>query len=113
VKLDWDAKHGPVTGPINTGAAALAVGYAGHALHMPWEWAALTAGAGLVGTHIAGRRHQVTSATLALRAAGWLGAGGWCSWAIATGPVVPVGDRQLLAGVSAWARRWPGRTTSR
>lgn len=86
MKLDWDAKHGPVTGPINTGVAALAVGYAGHAFGMPWEWAALTAGAGLLGTHVAGRRRQVTPATLALRAAGWLGAGGWCSWAIVHGP---------------------------
>ncbi|MDX3515910.1 hypothetical protein PV755_44635 [Streptomyces caniscabiei] len=86
MKLDWDAKHGPVTGAINTGIAALAVGYAGHTFGMPWEWAALTAGAGLIGTHVAGRRRKVTPATLALRAAGWLGAGGWCSWAIATGP---------------------------
>lgn len=86
MKLDWDAKHGPVTGPINTGVAALAVGYAGHTFGMPWEWAALTASAGLLGTHMAGRRRQVTPATLALRAAGWLGAGGWCSWAIAFGP---------------------------
>lgn len=86
MKLDWDAKHGPVTGPINTSVAALAVGYAGHASGMPWEWAALTASAGLLGTHVAGRRRQVTPATLALRAAGWLGADGWCSWAIAHGP---------------------------
>jgi hypothetical protein len=101
VKLDWDAKHGAITGPINTGCAALAVGYAGHTLHMPWEWAALTAGAGLVGSHIAGRRHKVTSATLALRAAGWLGAGGWCSWAIAntSGPWSQWGMGSLLAGV--------------
>lgn len=99
MKLDWDAKHGPVTGPINTGVAALAVGYAGHTLHMPWEWAALTAGAGLVGSHIAGRRHKVTSATLTLRAAGWLGAAGWCSWAIANGPWTVWGMGSLLAGV--------------
>lgn len=98
MKLDWDAKHGPVTGPINTGLAALAVGYGGHELGMPWEWAALTAGAGLLGTHIAGRRHEVTSATLALRAAGWLGAGGWCSWAIAAGPWSQWGVGSLLIG---------------
>ncbi|MFJ4926864.1 hypothetical protein [Streptomyces sp. NPDC088736] len=98
MNLDWDAKHGPVTGPINTGTAALVVGYAGHTLHMPWEWAALTAGAGLVGSHIAGRRHHVTPATLALRAAGWLGAGGWCSWAIAAGPWSQAGIGSLLAG---------------
>jgi hypothetical protein len=99
VKLDWDAKHGPVTGPINTGVAALAVGYAGHTVGMPWQWAALTAGAGLLGTHLAGRRRQVTPATLALRAAGWLGAGGWCSWAIANGPWSQTALGTLAAGV--------------
>lgn len=98
MKLDWDAKHGPVTGPINTGVAALAVGYAGHTFGMPWEWAALTATAGLLGSHVAGRRHEVTSATLALRAAGWLGAGGWCSWAIVNGPWSQWGIGSLLAG---------------
>ncbi|MEH0542978.1 hypothetical protein QA802_07815 [Streptomyces sp. B21-105] len=99
MKLDWDAKHGPVTGPINTGMAALAVGYAGHVTGMPWEWAALTAAAGAAGSHIAGRRHQVTRSTLALRAAGWLGAGGWCSWAIACGPWTQTGIGSLLVGV--------------
>jgi hypothetical protein len=98
VKYDWDAKHGPVTGPINTGVAALAVGYAGNMTGMPWEWAALTAGAGLLGTHIAGQRAGVTPATLALRAAGWLGAGGWCSWAIASGPWSQAGLGSLLVG---------------
>lgn len=101
MKLDWDAKHGAITGPINTGLGTLAVGYAGHTLNMPWTWAALTAGAGAIGSHIAGRRHKVTSATLALRAAGWLGAGGWCSWAIANtaGPWTQWGMGSLLAGV--------------
>jgi len=98
VNLDWDAKHGPVTGPINTGLAALAVGYAGHATTMPWEWAALAAGAGAVGTHLAGRRANVTTATLTLRAAGWLAAGGWCSWAIVNGPWSQWGIGSLLIG---------------
>lgn len=99
MRLDWDAKHGAVTGPINTGMAALTVGYGGHTLNMPWQWAALTAGAGAVGSHIAGRRHKVTGATLGLRAAGWLGAGGWCSWAIANGPWTQWGIGSLLVGV--------------
>lgn len=99
MKVDWDAKHGPVTGPINTGLAALTVGYGGHTFGMPWEWAALTAAAGLAGSHIAGRRAQVTRSTLALRAAGWLGAGGWCSWAIAEGPWTQAGLGSLFAGV--------------
>lgn len=98
MKLDWDAGHGPVTGPINTAAAALSVGFAGHAAHMPTSWAAAVAGAGWLGTHIAGRRKGVTGATLSLRAAGWLGAGGWCSWAIANGPWSTWGMGTLLAG---------------
>lgn len=99
MKYDWDAKHGAVTGPINCGLAALAVGYAGHTTGMPWEWAALTAAAGTAGTHLAGRRRKVTSATLALRAAGWLGAGGWCSWAIVEGPWTQTAMGSLLVGV--------------
>lgn len=98
MKLDWDAKHGAVTGPINTGLAALAVGYGGHEFGMPWEWSALTAGAGLIGSHIAGRRHKVTRSTLALRAAGWLGAGGWCSWAIVNGPWSQASIGSLIVG---------------
>lgn len=98
MKLDWDAGHGPVTGPINTATAALSVGFAGHAAHMPTSWAAAAAGAGWLGTHIAGRRHGVTGATLSLRAAGWLGAGGWCSWAIANGPWTAWGMGSLIAG---------------
>ena len=98
MKLDWDAKHGAVTGPINTGLAALAVGYAGNVLDMPWEWSALAAAAGATGTHIAGVRAEVTRATLTLRAAGWLAAGGWCSWAIANGPWTQWGIGSLLIG---------------
>lgn len=98
MKLDWDGKHGAITGPINTAGAALAVGYAGHTLDMPWEWAALAAAAGAAGTHIAGARAKVTSATLALRAAGWLAAGSWCSWAIANSPWTQWGIGSLLVG---------------
>ncbi|MFB7285459.1 hypothetical protein [Actinacidiphila glaucinigra] len=96
--LDWDAKHGPVTGPINTGSAALIAGWAGHVAHMPPAWAAAIAGAGIIGTHIAGRRAGYTRATLGLRAAGWISAGGWCSWAIANGPFTQWGIGSLLAG---------------
>lgn len=86
MKLDWDTGHGPVTGPLNTAGAALATSWAGHVAAMPYSWAAMAAGAGWLGTHIAGLRKGVTGATLALRAAAWLGVGGWCSWAIANGP---------------------------
>jgi len=86
MKLDWDAGHGPLTGPLNCGVAALTVSWAGHATGAPPGWAALAAGAGMVGTHIAGLRNHVTKATAGLRAAAWLGAGSWCSWAMAAGP---------------------------
>ncbi|MDJ0342259.1 hypothetical protein QMK19_03535 [Streptomyces sp. H10-C2] len=86
MKLDWDAGHGPVTGPINTACGALAVAWAGHVAHMPASWAGLAAGAGWLGTHIAGVRRDLPRTTLVLRAAGWIAAGSWCSLAIANGP---------------------------
>ncbi|MFJ2630862.1 hypothetical protein ACIO6U_02710 [Streptomyces sp. NPDC087422] len=96
--MDWDAGHGPVTGPINCGLTALTVGWAGNVTGMPTSWAAIAAGAGWAGTHIAGLRKGVTTATLAMRTAAWLGAGAWCSWAIANGPWTQWGIGTLIAG---------------
>lgn len=98
MKLDWDRGHGPVTGPINAAAAILAASWAGNVADMPWQVAALTAGTGLIGTHIAGRRKQLTRSSLALRAATWLGAGGWASWAVIHGPWTQWGIGTLAAG---------------
>lgn len=86
VKLDWDAGHGPVSGPVNCALTALTVGWAGNVYGMPPMWAAGAAGCGWLGTHIAGVRKQVTGTTLLMRAAAWLGVGGWCSYAIAASP---------------------------
>ncbi|MFC8008699.1 hypothetical protein [Streptomyces cinereoruber] len=98
MKLDWERGHGPITGPINAAAATLTASWAGHLLDTPWPTATAITGAGLIGTHIAGRLRHVTRATLAVRAAGWLGAGGWSSWAIANGPWTPWSMTTLLAG---------------
>lgn len=98
MKLDWDAGHGPVTGPINCGLTALAVGWAGDVAGMPASWAAVAAGAGWLGTHIAGLRKGVTGTTLAMRTAAWLGAGAWCSVAIAHSPWSTWGLGSLMAG---------------
>ncbi|GGU62623.1 hypothetical protein [Streptomyces lavendofoliae] len=98
MKLDWERGHGPVTGPINAAAATLTCSWAGHLLDTPWPVAAAIAGAGLAGTHIAGRRKNMTRHTLVMRAAGWLGAGGWSSWAIANGPWTTWGIGSLTAG---------------
>lgn len=98
MKLDWDAGHGPVSGPINAATGALAVSWAGHAAHMPPSWAGVVAAAGWVGTYIAGRRRKVSGAHQALRAAGWLAAGGWCSEVIAHGPWTQWSIGSLAAG---------------
>ncbi|MFF8610771.1 hypothetical protein ACF06X_33235 [Streptomyces sp. NPDC015346] len=98
MKLDWERGHGPVTGPINAAAATLTASWAGHVLDTPWPTAAVITGAGLLGTHIAGRIRHVTRTTLAVRAAGWLGAGGWSCWAIANSPWSTWGISTLVAG---------------
>lgn len=86
VHIDWDAGHGPVTGPLNAAGASLALAYAGSAVHLGPEWVAAAAGAGLIGSVFAGRRKNITRAALVMRAAGWLGVGGWCSMAVTEGP---------------------------
>ncbi|MFJ9799842.1 DNA translocase FtsK [Streptomyces sp. NPDC101145] len=96
--LDWERGHGPVTGPINAAAATLTASWAGHLLDTPWPTAAAVAGAGLIGTHIAGRIRNVTRTTLHMRAAAWLGVGGWSSWAIANGPWSTWSMGTLLGG---------------
>lgn len=97
--LDWDAKHGAVTGSLNTAGAALALASIEHVAHLPLWSATAVAGAGLVGTHLAGVRKKVTGATLALRAASWMAVGGWCSWAAVEGPWT----RDVLVALAAGA----------
>lgn len=98
MRLDWDAGHGPVTGPINAATGTLAAAWAGHAAHMPPSWAAAAAAAGTAGTYIAGRHRKASGAHQALRAAAWLAAGGWCAAALADGPWTQWGIGTLIAG---------------
>ena len=98
VKLDWDAGHGPVSGPSNAAVGTLAASFAGHAAHMPPSWAGVAAGAGWVGTYIAGRRRKVSGAHQTLRAAAWLAAGSWCSLTLEHGPWTQWGIGSLIAG---------------
>lgn len=98
MKLDWDKGHGPVTGPINAAAATLAASWAGNVTDMPWQVAAVSAGAGALGTHIAGKTTGLPNSRLALRAAGWLGVGGWSSWALINGPWSQWSIGTLIAG---------------
>lgn len=98
VKLDWDAGHGPVSGPTNAAVGTLAAAFAGHAAHMPPSWAGVAAGAGWGGTYIAGRRKKVSGAHQTLRAAAWLAAGSWCSLTLEHGPWTQWGIGSLIAG---------------
>jgi hypothetical protein len=98
VKLDWERGHGPVTGSVNAATGALVASWAGHAAHVPPLWAAVTAGGGLIGTYIGGRIRRATRGHQALRAAGWLAAGTWCSLAVANGPWTHMGLGTLAGG---------------
>jgi hypothetical protein len=112
VNVDWEAGHGPVTGPLNIAGATLAAAWAGHVAHMPPMWAAATAGAGLLGHHLAGVRqrgtHHITGTSLAVRAATWAGAGTWCSWAMATSPWTTTSLGTLAAGTIGLGMAWTG-----
>lgn len=83
--VDWDAGHTPATGTINAAYTALAVAAAGHETGLPAAWAVAAAGAGALGSVIAGkaREPRLSGGSLALRASSWLAAGGWVSWALA------------------------------
>lgn len=104
VHLDWDAGHGPVLGPLNTAAASLNIAFVDyelahhHLAHLGPGWVAGAAGAGLIGSMISGRRKKVTRGALVIRAASWLGVGGWCSWAAMEGPWTGTAIGALLAG---------------
>ncbi|WP_406459748.1 hypothetical protein OH768_33750 [Streptomyces sp. NBC_01622] len=86
MQIDWESGHGPFTAPLSAAGSALAASYAANAAGAsPW-WGVGVAGAGLVGSHIAGRQSGAGRGSLVLRAAAWVGAGAWCSWALNSGP---------------------------
>jgi hypothetical protein len=115
VQIDWESGHGPFTAPVSVAGSALAASYAANAAGAaPW-WGAAVAGAGLAGSHIAGRMSSVGRGSLVLRAAAWVGAGTWCSWALVDGPwrmncvaalaAGAVGLGSAMAGTRAAERR--------
>ncbi|WP_330349724.1 hypothetical protein [Streptomyces sp. NBC_00582] len=86
MQIDWESGHGPLTAPLSAAGSALAASYAANAAGAsPW-WGIGVAGAGLVGSHIAGRQSGAGRGSLVLHAAAWVGAGAWCSWAMNAGP---------------------------
>ncbi|MEU9065840.1 hypothetical protein AB0D60_02950 [Streptomyces sp. NPDC048306] len=111
--IDWESGHGPFTAPVSAAGSALAVSYAAAAAGVaPW-WGAAVAGAGLVGSHIAGRRAGAGRGDLVLRAAAWLGAGGWCSWAMTVGPWSGERLAVLAAGAVALGAAMTGNRAAR
>ncbi|MGW2585312.1 hypothetical protein ACWCYZ_29020 [Streptomyces virginiae] len=107
VPLDWAAGHGPVTGALSATTGSYAVAAIGAATHMPPAWALAAATAGAIGHTATGLRQKLASRTLGARAASWLLAGGWTTWACATTPLswTALGSLATLGvGMAAAAR---------
>ncbi|MGW2587619.1 hypothetical protein ACWCYZ_41240 [Streptomyces virginiae] len=107
VPLDWAAGHGPVTGALSATTGSYAVAAIGAATHMPPAWALAAAAAGAIGHTAAGLRQKLAARTLGARAASWLLAGGWTTWACATTPLswTALGSLATLGvGMAAAAR---------
>ncbi|MCX4792508.1 hypothetical protein OG369_42800 [Streptomyces sp. NBC_01221] len=86
--LDWAATHGPITGAVSATTGAAAVALLGAAAGMPESLPLMVGAAGAVG-HGIGHSvfRRLTARTGVTRAASWLLAGGWTTWAMTTGPL--------------------------
>lgn len=88
VPLDWGAGHGPVSGAVSAATGAGAVALLGAATCMPAELPLAVGAAGALGHGLGhGIVRRLTGRTIAMRAASWLLAGGWTTWAMTTGPL--------------------------
>ncbi|WP_019431911.1 hypothetical protein [Streptomyces sp. AA0539] len=86
--LDWAAHHGPVSGAISATTGAGAAALLGAAISAPPVLPLAIGAAGALG-HGVGHSifRRLTGRTIATRAASWLLAGGWTTWAMTTGPL--------------------------
>ncbi|WP_263168134.1 hypothetical protein [Streptomyces sp. SCSIO ZS0520] len=84
---DWAAGHGPVTGALSATTGAFALATTGAATGMPPTWALTVGAAGAIGHTISGLRQRLAARTIATRAASWMLAAGWTTWAMTTGPL--------------------------
>ncbi|MET9320841.1 hypothetical protein ABZX75_11745 [Streptomyces sp. NPDC003038] len=85
--LDWAAGHGPVTGALSATTGAFAVATVGTLAHMPPTWALAVGAIGAIGHTATGLRQKLAGRTIGARAASWLLASGWTTWALATNPL--------------------------
>ncbi|MCE7080712.1 hypothetical protein [Streptomyces sp. ST2-7A] len=88
VPVDWAAHHGPVSGAISATTGAGAAALLGAAVGAPPALPLVIGAAGALG-HGVGHSvfRRLTGRTIATRAASWLLAGGWTTWAMTTGPL--------------------------
>ncbi|MFB7594311.1 hypothetical protein [Streptomyces sp. NPDC056160] len=113
MQIDWESGHGPFTAPLSAAGSLLAASYAANAAGVsPW-WGAVVAGAGFVGSQIAGRRAGVDRGSLVLSAAAWVGAGEWSSWALNVGPWTVNCLGSLVAGGVALGAAMAGNRAAR
>ncbi|WP_051857236.1 hypothetical protein [Streptomyces sp. NRRL S-1868] len=105
--LDWAAGHGPVTGPLSATTGCAATALLGAATGMPEGWPLAVSAAGALGHGIGvSIRRKLTGRSITTRAASWLLAGGWTTWAMATGPLSWTAAGSLAAlgvGIGAMA----------
>lgn len=103
--LDWARGHGPITGALSATTGAAAAALLGTASGMPEGWPLLIGAAGAAGHGIGySVRRKLTLRTAVARAASWLVAGGWTTWAMAHGPLSWAAAGSLAAiGVGTWA----------
>ncbi|WP_331727269.1 hypothetical protein OG871_39905 (plasmid) [Kitasatospora sp. NBC_00374] len=80
-ELDWRAPHTLNTAALTAASSTLTAASLTYVTGLnPW-WDLAVAGGGAAGTIISGAREGAERSTLAYRAALWLAAGGWASWA--------------------------------
>ncbi|MEV8476207.1 hypothetical protein [Streptomyces sp. NPDC051173] len=103
--LDWARGHGPITGALSATTGAAAVALLGTATGMPEGWPLVIGAAGAIGHGIGHSvRRKLTVRSVVARAASWLVAGGWTTWAMAHGPLSWAAAGSLAAlGVGTWA----------
>ncbi|GAA0464175.1 hypothetical protein ACFQ2B_40665 [Streptomyces stramineus] len=103
--LDWARGHGPITGALSATTGAAAVALLGTATGMPEGWPLVIGAAGAIGHGIGHSvRRKLTVRSAVARAASWLVAGGWTTWAMAHGPLSWAAAGSLAAlGVGTWA----------
>jgi hypothetical protein len=103
--LDWAKGHSPLTGALSATTGAAAVALLGTATHMPDAWPVVIGAAGALGHGIGHSVHRkLTFRSAVTRAASWLIAGGWTTWAMAHGPLSWAAAGSLAAiGLGTWA----------